>query len=327
MELPSLQLSILSLIIFAALTSGEPASLDIPHVQRDEACGFDSNSDLYGLGIRLGIYMQWISSFIMYGWYPEGREGLTKSYIVFLFAILAVIIVQTLQASPVYAVEILLLTYFIFGGAWAVTAVGARRSHFERMKRAGRLRTMSVTLILTAAAVYCSWFWLRGIHFEQNFHHTPCGTYTFFFARIPFYHKHITKFFAALSIMGAVGWGYLAVLVAGILLYAVTRSSSRRDSEWVALANVMLEAAMNRDPQRVLREEDLPLRSSFREFIMGMLVSIYSVIAVEHTLYWNGVRDVYTVKTVGQLLPFVIGLVGLTKCVYKATQGVRITSL
>lgn len=326
MNLQSARLLILAIVIFAASTSGKPASLGGPHTQRDEACGFDGNSDLYGLGIRVGIYMQWASSFIMYGWYPEGREGLTESYIVFLFAILIVIMVQTLQASPVYAVEILLLTYFIFGGAWAVTAVGARRSHVQRMKRAGRLRSMSVTLILTAAAIYCSWFWLRGIHFEENFRPTPCGTYIFFFAKIPFYNKHITKFFAALSIMGAVGWGYLVILVVGILVYAAARYSSRRDSEGEAIANVML-AAINQDPQRVLEEADLPLSSSFREVIIGILVSIYSAIAVELTLYWNGVRDVNTVKTVGQLLPFVIGLVGLTKCLYKATRGVRVIAV
>jgi hypothetical protein len=36
---------------------------------------------------------------------------------------------------------------------------------------------------------------------------------------------------------------------------------------------------------------------------------------------------VNTVKTVGQLLPFVIGLVGLTKFLYKATRGVRIMAV
>jgi hypothetical protein len=120
---------------------------------------------------------------------------------------------------------------------------------------------MFVTLILTAAAVYCSWFWLRGIHVEENFRPTPCGTYIFFFAKIPFYNKHITKFFVALSIMGAVGGGYLVILVVGILLYAAARYSSRRDSEGAAMANVML-AAMDQDPQRVLRKGDPPLRSS-----------------------------------------------------------------
>jgi hypothetical protein len=105
MNLQSPQLLILAIVICAAFTSGKSASLGVPHSQREEECGFDGNSDLYGLGICVGIYMQWASSFIMYGWYPEGREGLTESYIVFLFAILIVIMVQTLQASPVYAVE------------------------------------------------------------------------------------------------------------------------------------------------------------------------------------------------------------------------------
>ena len=41
--------------------------------KRDDSCGFDGNSDLYGLGIRLGVYFQWISVPIIY--LSTGKTG------------------------------------------------------------------------------------------------------------------------------------------------------------------------------------------------------------------------------------------------------------
>jgi hypothetical protein len=49
---------------------------------------------------------------------------------------------------------------------------------------------------------------------------------------------------------------------------------------------------------------------------------VYSVIGIEMTLYWNSIRDVYTINTTGQLIPFVIGLVGLAKVIYEPTKMV-----
>lgn len=236
-------------------TSGAPA-----HQHRDEECGLDGNSDLYGLGIRAGIYMQWISSFIMYGWYPEGKEGLTESYIIFLFAIMVVLIAQTAQAAPVYAVEILLLTYFIFGGALAVTSVGVRRRNWERLKRNGRFRALSVTLILTAAAIYCSWFWIHGLNNAGNFLPTPCGTYVFFFAKVPFFNEHLIRFFAAISVIAAVGWGPI-ILASGLS---------------VILGSFSADDVSEIDPKLA--------NSQYFSLILSIMASIYSVIAIELTL-------------------------------------------
>ena len=36
-----------------------------------EACGFVGDNSTYGLGIRLGIYLQWIASSIAYHFVPE----------------------------------------------------------------------------------------------------------------------------------------------------------------------------------------------------------------------------------------------------------------
>jgi hypothetical protein len=49
---------------------------------------------------------------------------------------------------------------------------------------------------------------------------------------------------------------------------------------------------------------------------------VYSVIGREITLYWNAISDVYIINTTGQLIPFVIGLVGLAKVIYEPVKTV-----
>ncbi|RYP13972.1 hypothetical protein DL765_006638 [Monosporascus sp. GIB2] len=117
-------------IFVAVLASGFAAAApgrilrNLPqlHRQRNEECGFEGNPDLYGLGIRLGIYMQWISSLTVPSWDPDGRKSLVENYIIFLYALVVVMIVTTVQATPTHAVEVVLLSYIIFGGAYGIVS-------------------------------------------------------------------------------------------------------------------------------------------------------------------------------------------------------------
>jgi hypothetical protein len=129
-----LALSLVSCAVCVAIRPrASPASHFEVHQKRNDGCGFSGNSDLYGLGIRLGVYFQWASSFIIYGWYPEGRNDLAESYLGFLVAITIAIIVITARAEPTYAAEILVLSYIIFGGIYTVMTVGVRHHHIKRI--------------------------------------------------------------------------------------------------------------------------------------------------------------------------------------------------
>ena len=52
----------------------------------------------------------------------------------------------------------------------------------------------------------------------------------------------------------------------------------------------------------------------FKTFIA--CAPIYSILAIELTLKWNNVSNVYTVNSTGQLIPFVIGVAGFLKVFY-----------
>jgi hypothetical protein len=128
---------------------------------------------------------------------------------------MVVIIVLTAQTAPTYAVEILILIYIIVGGAYAMIFAGLR----TRTWRQTGLRNVLMVLILGTCGLYCSWFWVRGIHNPNNMLDTPCGTYIFLFAKVSFYNRHLTTFFTVMSIYATVLW-LGAPILGGILAAA-----------------------------------------------------------------------------------------------------------
>jgi hypothetical protein len=56
---------------------------------REEPCpGIEGNSDLYGLGIRIGVYLQWFSAWISNTINPYGAASNHDANNIFLIAIL-----------------------------------------------------------------------------------------------------------------------------------------------------------------------------------------------------------------------------------------------
>lgn len=60
-----------------------------PSTREDPTCGFEGNSDTYDLGVRLGIYLSWLSILIAAAWFPKIIGELTDGLLVFLVAFLA----------------------------------------------------------------------------------------------------------------------------------------------------------------------------------------------------------------------------------------------
>jgi hypothetical protein len=196
------------------------------HQKRNDGCGFSGNSDLYGLGIRLGVYFQWASTLIIYGWYPEGRNDLVESYLGLLVAITIAIIVITARAEPTYAAEILVLSYIIFGGTLTVMTVGVRHHHIKRIERPHLVQLLALSVILASASIYYSWFWLHGIYY--NVLETPCGTFGFLFTKVSLSNPSVYKFLAGCSAFMGNANG-IAIIIN--LIYVFVRHSESQRCE------------------------------------------------------------------------------------------------
>lgn len=156
------------------------------------SCGFDGDSDMYGLGIRIGFYIQWYGS-IAAAWLDKGEaKGMRLANSLFISATFLALIIQTPMNTlqPVEIYIILLLTYgayyyFVPLYLWRL-AIGC--SPLWDPSRWGRVKVSHLFSILNfgllvAETCFQLWFWCTGIHTLPTA--TDCQRYGFFFAMIP----------------------------------------------------------------------------------------------------------------------------------------------
>ncbi|KAL3483192.1 hypothetical protein BJX62DRAFT_86166 [Aspergillus germanicus] len=74
--------------------------------------------------------------------------------------------------------------------------------------------------IYTSAALFCSWFWLRGVHDKRSFLETPCGINAFIFARVSLYNSSLLRFFGVISIIVSVT-SCFAIVVPVLVFYSI----------------------------------------------------------------------------------------------------------
>lgn len=172
-----------------------------------QQCGFSGNSDLYGLGIRLGIYLQWASAGVAYslGLHDE-VDSVFDAYIIFSFAIIIALFVSTFTVQ-MYVVEIAIMLNLYFGGLVSATSYLAYQNPMTR--KTWRQFLVVIGWLVTVA--YSVWFWLKGrktSHFVQD----SCGTTLFLLAKLgPDHLGALSKAFAALSMVFGLSSGLMLI--------------------------------------------------------------------------------------------------------------------
>lgn len=57
------------------------------------SCGFEGNPDFYGLGIRVGIYLQWITAYLANHFLQEATDSSLETNTIFLVALFVAMVV------------------------------------------------------------------------------------------------------------------------------------------------------------------------------------------------------------------------------------------
>ena len=159
-------------------------------------CGFQGNSDIYGVGIRIGYYTQaltaWFSNFFVLREANDVRA--VKN--LFLLALVIAIIIYARNAPNVYAIETFLLMQigFCLG---SISIMDSTRYSSKYIK-ASKERLALKLILLNVGLTYNLYFWWFGLDEMKS---TPCGTYAFYFARANIYGKMRT----AMKILAVAG--------------------------------------------------------------------------------------------------------------------------
>ena len=81
-------------------------------------CGFDGDSDTYGLGIRIGVYTQWASGVIANWYVTEMVHTMRVRATLFQMAMAIALAFITIRKPRPYAVDALIMIVFLLGSVY-----------------------------------------------------------------------------------------------------------------------------------------------------------------------------------------------------------------
>lgn len=149
-------------------------------VDQSFACdgGFQGDADMYGLGVRAGIYLAWTSQLTANLALPELDQLLSKGYCITQLVLMIAIFVNTFRNRCTFSVEIAVMYHMFFAGH----LLNARKPHiYQTEPRAVRSVLRWDQFLYTAMYIvtlgHGTWFFLYG--FDSYFALSPCGTTIF----------------------------------------------------------------------------------------------------------------------------------------------------
>ena len=249
------------------------SSLVIPGPQLNETqespknCGFSGNSDLYGIGIRLGYYTQALSVWFANYFVLSEAQVLRSVNLLFLVALFIALAWLSHQPQQTHAIEVFLLLRLLFA-TWYVGVLD--RSRFS--KKNGRKRIMRILIrecALLGMLSYAVWFSWVGLDRMEK---TPCGTWIFFAAKLNLYGRYRSAY-KVLSI-SALSFGTIKQFDTVAQLFQYWRNTGIRSPEYFArLRHALLTQDYHNDisrgnssneqhSQKGLDDVDAPPRSS-----------------------------------------------------------------
>lgn len=151
---------------------------------RDLDRGFQGNTDFYGLGIRIGIYLDWIAMAASTFFQPSISLGLALSSIALSVAITTALSIAIFSNQCTYTAEVVLLLYILFGGSLVtVCAVSPAIASGEE----SGVAEIGITahILLSTSGPVSTWFWVRmALESESDFFATPGATSIFLFGHV-----------------------------------------------------------------------------------------------------------------------------------------------
>lgn len=261
------------------------------------SCVIFGDPDLYGLGVRIGIYCQWLATSIANIASEEEISAMYTVNMCFQAAILCGVVIATSNMT-VSAVEVFITFPLCFGGFAATQIHGPSNS----------LKTTFFGLfaayqLFGALAGFSAWFWWVGL---DQLSRDSCPDYAFFFTRLEIYHLK---------------WPCRIVACISCLLFLVFEilSLSRIVRAWhgVGFRDMLLSFLESLDAEN----KAIPLWKFYLSQLALVLCLVFMLLMAELTIAWNNITgDVNRIGTVGQVVPLLVGIAGFLKVILGSLQ-------
>ena len=184
-------------------------------------CAIDGNTDMYGIGIRIGFYLQWYSAIFASWLAPSEVETLRFTITIYIAATFVALIAQVardvdnLDVVEVYIILLLTFGYFLFFVPlyiWRLLTRCDPRFDPTRYPRvpAGPVYSLLTFLLLVAVATFQLWFWFARV---PTLSQRNCQEYGFFFTKV----RLNAKAFTTVNIVF-----YMLLLISCIITLLIT---------------------------------------------------------------------------------------------------------
>lgn len=263
-------------------------------------CGFNGDNDSYGLGVRLGAYLQWLTSIFAYNLSPIEAASMRAVNSCYQIAMMVALIVTTrTRGISMHTVEAYIILLLCLGGlcasvTWPWSSKKQAHHPFGSIGPSN-LGALIRLLALVATCSYGIWFAFIGM---DNMIHDACSSIVFCFARVSLH----GKFRIFLKV----------VFVVGLIAAAVTAADS--------IASISLECMewlkhwMEADGSTQASDE--VSQSSLLLLLPSCIALALLVVSLETTIVWSHVETVYKCDTTGQLFPLIVGAAGVIRLAY-----------
>lgn len=167
---------------FDTLSYHVSPQLRVRETAKIDQCGLNGDSDLYGVGIRLGYYTQafavWFANFFVL----EESRTLRAVNIMFMFAMMVGLVWFSHAPSEAFAIEAFLLIQLL-SVTWYVGVLDKSKFN-HKFWHFSPARLLIREGSLTGLISYNLWFWWVGLDLMKE---TPCGTYILLMTKVSLY--------------------------------------------------------------------------------------------------------------------------------------------
>ncbi|KAF1997790.1 hypothetical protein P154DRAFT_524525 [Amniculicola lignicola CBS 123094] len=270
-------------------------------------CKFEGNSDMYGLGIRLGYYFQWYGAIFAAWLAPSEVRGLRFTIDAFVSAsFLALIILTAGDIKSLEPAETYIVLLLMFGAYLALIPIYIWRiltacdpywdpSRYPLVRYSALSANLSFILLI-GVLVYQYWFWFNRV---PDLNQYNCQQYGFVLGQVRLNSK-------ASVVLNALMYFMIGLICLYLLLLKVRAIAGRPDP-------------MERRKKRKMSRRHL---ATHIELLRNMdtwfkiVVALAVTVATELTISWNEIKGVNNLSSAGQTIPFIIGLFALIRIFY-----------
>ncbi|KAL8902446.1 MAG: hypothetical protein Q9207_004703 [Kuettlingeria erythrocarpa] len=167
----------------------EKATMKSYESQPSMQCSHKGNPDFYGLGIRVGLYLQLTTAILAKYLRPSAVPENLAANAIFLLALFIAVAAATL-VSELRPEEIIVLLQLCFGFLFSVLSLLGSQVSFDRLWLLNNgtvhpsMASFARLTLTMAICVYAGWFWYRG---RTSLNLSECPANIFFITKLSIY--------------------------------------------------------------------------------------------------------------------------------------------